>query len=299
MIIDPVSAVLGGGQAVMGIFQGIAGNKAAKQDFLNQQAFSNANATYARWQAGMSAKVSDTNNQFQYWQQTVNANQEKAYVNSLRNFELGKSIMQAEVVGQARASAGANYSQQAQALNQQISEKAMEDAVALQQYRMQSLKARASVQAMGQEGRGVDRLMADYSRQEGDYTTLRNISQGLYNRQIGRSQVAAVTNYLQAYNSQQFYTEQTFMDPIAPFAPLPTMIQPPPPSMAGGAPSSASAGLGIATGLLSGVNTYYNASSQFSKYRGTGGGYSAGTGYGSAPMTNNTKLAYSGINLLG
>ena len=161
MVIDPISATLAVAQAGLGIAQGIAGDKARQQDYLNQSAYQNANAAFARWQAQTSAKFADANAQYQYWQQTVNYNQQQAYVNSLRNFELSKAIQQAELVGQTRTAAGANFIQQSEALNQQLQEKAMQDAVALQQYRMQSLRARASVRAMEQEGRSVDRLVND------------------------------------------------------------------------------------------------------------------------------------------
>lgn len=295
MAIDPISATLGIAQAGLGIFQGIAGYQAQKQDYINQKAFANANAEFARWQASTSARFNDANNQYQYWQQTVAYNRDQAYVHSLRNFELSKAIQQAEIVGQTRASAGANYVQQAEALNQQIQEKAMQDAVALQQYRLQSLRARASVQAMDREGRSVDRLVNDYARQEGDFSTLQRINEQLYRRQMSREQAAAVTRYLQAYSSQQFYTEQPYLDPMAPFAPLPTLIQPPPPSMQGGKPSAAAAALGIGTSVLSGFNTYAASEKALSPLRGSSSG-------ASAPLSsfgNTTKVAFSGINLLG
>lgn len=294
MLIDPISATLGVAQAGLGIFQGIANSRAQQQDYLNQAAYQNANAAFAKWQAGNTARFADANNQYQYWQQTVNYNQQQAYVNSLRNFELAKSIQQAEIVDQARTQAGANYIQQSEALNQQIQEKAMQDAVALQQYRMQSLRARASVRAMESEGRSVDRLVNDYARQEGDFATIQAVNQRLANRQMTREQAAAVTRYLQNYTSQQFYTEQPYLDPLAPFAPLPTLIQPPPPTMTGGAPGSTT-GLNIGTALLSGANTYFASSKNLAPLRGGGSGTPAPAVGG----INTTKLAFSGIDLLG
>ena len=292
MVIDPISTTLAVAQAGFGIAQGIAGDKARQQDYLNQSAFQNANAAYARWQAESSAKFADANAQFQYWQQTLNYNQQQSYVNSLRNFELSKAIQQAQLVGQTRAAAGSNYIQQSEALNQQLQEKAMQDAVALQQYRMQSLRARASVQAMEQEGRSVDRLVNDYARQEGDYTTLQRINQQLAERQMSREQASTVTRYLQNYTSQQFYSEQPYLDPLSPFAPLPTLIQPPPPTMTGGAPGS-TMGLNIGTALLGGANAYFSVDKSLSQYRGGGSSAPARSG-----GSNTTKVAYSGINLM-
>ena len=43
------------------------------------------------------------------------------------------------------------------------------------------------------------------------------------------------------------------MDPIPPFAPLPTLIQPAGPSMTGGGPSGAAAALNIGSSILGGV----------------------------------------------
>jgi hypothetical protein len=290
VIIDPISAGLGIVSGGLGIFQGIASAQAQQQDYVNQAAYANAQAAYAKWAASMSARMQDASNSFQFWQQTVSYNQDLAYVHSLRNFELAKSIEQAKVVADTRTAAGANYIQQSEALNQQIQEKAMGDAVALQQYRMQVLRSSSAVQAMAQEGRGVDRLINDYARQEGDFSTLQQINQGLATRQIQREKVAAVTQYLQNYSSQQFYTEQQYLDPTAPFPPLPTLIQPPPPSMQGGRPANYT-GLNIATGILGGVNTYFSSAANLSKYRG-------GT-VAPPTLSNRTGLAFSGINLMG
>lgn len=270
MIIDPISATLAVATTGLGLIQGSAQQKAQQQDYLNQSAFNSANAAFARWQSGMSAKVNDLNNGYQYWQQTVQYNQSQAYVHSLRNFELAKELQQAEVVRDTRAAAGTDFALRSDALQQQVEEKAMQDAVALQQYRMQRLRSSSAVQAMATEGRSVDRLVNDYARQEGDYSTLQQISRGLMDRQYRRDQVASITRYLQQYNSQQFYQSQPYMDAIAPFAPLPTMIQPPPPSMTGGRPASYS-GLGIATSLLSGANTYISTNAALSKYKGSNG----------------------------
>jgi len=296
MVIDPISATLAVAQTGLGLIQGDAQQKAQQQDYLNQSAFNSANAAFARWQAGMSAKVNDLNNSYQYWQQTVQYNQNQAYVHSLRNFELAKELQQAEVVRDTRAAAGSDFVLRSEALQQQVQEKAMQDAVALQQYRMQALRSSSAVRAMATEGRSVDRLINDYARQEGDYSTLQQINRGLADRQYRRDQVATITRYLQNYNSQQFYQSQPYMDPIFPFPPLPTLIQPAPPSMNGGQPANYS-GLNIATSLLSGANTYVSTNAALSKYRGSSGG---GGGGGLLPqVSNNTSLAFSGINLMG
>jgi hypothetical protein len=113
-------------------------------------------------------------------------------------------------------------------------------------------------QTLEQEGNSVDRLVNDYSRQLGDYASLQQINQKLRERQYTRAQAGQVAQYLDRWNSQQFYEEQPYMDPLPPFAPLPTLVMPPPPSMTGAPPTRPSGGaygLNIATGILGGIQT--------------------------------------------
>lgn len=259
---DPFSIGLGVANAGMGILGGISSYQAQKQDYLNQKAFQSANSQFAQWQAGFNARLTDANAQFKYWTETVNYNQQRAYTNSLRNFELLKSVRQAEIVGQTRAAAGASFVQDSEAVSQVYQEASMREAVAMQQYRWRALQARASVQAMNQEGRSVDRIINDYARQEGDYMTLMAINQKLRARQYSREQAAQVAQYLSRWNSQQFYEEQPYIDPIPPFAPLPTLLTPPPPSMTGSGPSAGAAFLNVGTSILGGINTAVSMAGQ-------------------------------------
>jgi DNA segregation ATPase FtsK/SpoIIIE-like protein len=165
-------------------------------------------------------------------------------------------------VGQTRAAAGASFVQDSQAVSQAYQEASMQEAVAMQQYRWRALQGRASVQAMNQEGRSIDRIVNDYARQEGDYMTLMAINQKLRARQYTREQAAQVAQYLSRWNSQQFYEEQPYIDPIAPFAPLPTLLTPPPPSMTGSGPSAGAAVLNIGKEVLGGINTAMSMSNQ-------------------------------------
>jgi hypothetical protein len=137
-----------------------------------------------------------------------------------------------------------------------MAERSMQDAVAYQQYTVQALKARATVMAGDQEGASVDRYFNDYARQVGDYATLSQISQGLADRQYTRQQAGVVADYLSKYNSQSFYEMQPYMEPIAPFAPLPSLLQAPAPTMTGGAPSGAAAALGAGSAVMGGFNSY-------------------------------------------
>jgi hypothetical protein len=258
----PFSIGFGVLNAGMGILGGVANYQAQKQDYRNQRAFQDANGRFAQWQAGFNARVTDANAQYKYWADTVNYNQQKAYTNALRNFELIKSVRQAEVVGQTRAAAGAAFVQDSDAVSQAYQEASMQEAVAMQQYRWRALQARASVQAMNQEGRSVDRIVNDYARQEGDYMTLMDINQRLRTRQYNREQAAQVSQYLNRWNSQQFYEEQPYIDPIPPFAPLPTLLTPPPPSMTGSGPSAGAAALNIGTSILGGVTSAYSMQNQ-------------------------------------
>lgn len=291
MVLPLVPILLGAAQAGLGAAQAGLGYQAQQQDYANQTAFQDANNQFAQWQAGFNARVQDTNAQYKYWAETVNYNQQLAYTNSLRNLELMRSIRQAEVVGDTRAAAGASFVRDSEATTQAYQEASMQEAVALQQYQWRALQGRASVQAMAQEGRSVDRLVNDFARQAGDYQTLQEINQRTRSRQYTREQAGQVAQYLSRWNSQQFYEEQPYIDPAAPFAPLPTLITPPPPTMRGGAPSSAAAALNIGSAVLGGISTGMSFAGQLKALKSPTGLTGPGTG--------NTKLAFSGVNLLG
>ena len=270
--------LFGAAQAWLGIFQGIAQANAQKQEYANQVAFQKVNGEFAGWQARFNAKATDTNNQYQYWQQTVNHNQSLAYTHAQRNVELLKSVKQAEVVGKTRAAAGASYVVDSNALSQQYSEASMQEAVALQQYKWRALQGRASVQAMAMEGNSVDRLVNDYARQLGDYETLQSINENIRTRQYNREQAGQVAQYLSRWQSQSHYDEQTFFDPIAPFAPLPTLIQPPPPSMTGAKPSGLASALNIGTSIMGGINAGISFQGQLNGLKTPSGSSGSGTG---------------------
>jgi hypothetical protein len=264
--------IFGAAQAGLGILGGISSYQAQKQDYVNQKAFQNANSKYASWQAGFNRRVTDANAQYNYWQETVNYNQNLAYSRSLQNYELLKEINQAEVVGQTRAAAGANFVQSSDALSQQMGEAAMQDAVAYQQYQVAALKARSRVLASDQEGGSIDRLVNDYARQVGDYQTIQEINEGLRTRQYNRQQAGQVAQYLSQYNSQSFYEAQPYMEPIAPFAPLPSLLAAPAPTMTGSGPSGAAAALNIGTSILGGVSAGMNMAGQLNQFKNSGKG---------------------------
>lgn len=253
--IDPVSLGVAGVGTVLDLIQGSAADRARQQEFLNQTAFQSATTEYNKWQASFNADYSDLGNQYNYWAETVQYNQKYAYTQQLRNYEFAKEYEQAKRVGEARASAGLNYTTNAAAIQQQLQERGIQEAVAIQQYAYRALQATAAFQAGMQEGASSDRYVANFSRQVGDYKTLAKIGEGLRNRQYRRDQLAQITKYLNEYNSQTFYEKTPYMDPAAPFPPLPSMVAPPPPSMAGVSPSSGGF-LSGTTSLLGGVNTY-------------------------------------------
>jgi hypothetical protein len=265
VVISGTAAALGAAQFGLGAAQSILGYQAKKQDYLNQTAFQDANEKFAANQATLNAEIADLNSQYKFWGQTINYNQNLAYANSQRNVELMKGVAQAEVVRDTRASAGASYALKSEAIGQAYAETSMQDAVALQQYQWRSLQARASVQARATAGKSIDRIVNNYARQMGDYTTLQEINQGLRKRQYSRSQANAISTYLSRYNSQQHYAQTPVLDPIAPFPPLPTLIQPPPPSMRGGSPGIGSALLGVGTAALGGFNTALGAQASINK----------------------------------
>jgi len=264
---DPVTMGLisGGLTAATGVLGAFGRNAAARQQYVDDLAFQDANNRFSVWQAGFNAKIQDANKEYQFWQETFNYNQDRAYVNSQRNVELLREADQAQVVFQNRASAGAAYVQDAQALSNQLAEAEMQSAVAQQQYQWRALSARESVRALNVEGNSVDRIVNNYAFQLGEQMTLKAIESDMRERQYSSAQAGQVTQYLSRWNSQTFYEGQQFMDPIAPFAPLPTMITPPPPSRTGSAPSNAAFAMDIGAGLLGGVSagfgTYNSMSS--------------------------------------
>lgn len=255
MVIDPVSAVVGGVSMLTGLAQSSANAKAQQQEYLNQTAFQNASTQFNRWQAGFNARMSNANAQYNYWAQTVNHNQELAYTKQLRNYDLAQEIAQAERVRDTRAGAQANYLVNSEALQQRFAEEGMQAAVGIQQAQYRVLQQSAAFQAMAAEGNSSDRIVNNYARQIGDYETLATINEGLRTRQYKRDQLSQITTYLSQYNSQDFYKAMERMDPIAPFAPLPALVTPAGPSMTGGAPGGMSA-LNIGTAVLGGVNSY-------------------------------------------
>jgi len=256
VVITPLIAGLatGGLQAGFGLFQANAKRNAQRQQYLNDLAFQDANNRFSIWQAGFSSKVQDANKQFEFWKETFNYNQQRAYANSQRNVELMRAADQAEVVGRTRAAAGASFAQDSQALSDQLREAEMSSAVAQQQYTWRALSARASVQAMNMEGNSVDRIVNNYAFQLGDQLALKAIESDIRERQYDRAQAGQVAEYLSQWNSQTLYQEQQVFDPIAPFAPLPTMLTPPPPSRTGAPPSNAAFAMDVGSALLGGVS---------------------------------------------
>lgn len=262
---DPVTMGLGIGLARTGlnIFGAIAGNRAEQQEYLNQKGFQQANSVYAGWKSTVDLAMAGANQEQAYWQQTVQYNQDLAYARSQRNVDLVRAINQADVVRQTREGAGAQFILSSEAAQQRLAEQAMADAVALQQYTVAALKNRASIRANPQAGASIDRLMNDFVRQEGDYRTITGINEGLRNRQFRREQAGVVAQYLSAYNSQAFYEAQPYLEPMAPFVPLPALLEPPPPTMTGAGPSRAAGMLRIGTSLLEGAQFTMGAVNQF------------------------------------
>lgn len=253
------------------------GQKRAYKDAVRLQ---NASQRYAEWSAQFQAEYQTLGDQYAYWQQTLNWNQQKSYIQSLRNIELVKAIKQARVVRDNRAGAARDYMLQSEALGQALQEEASRDSIAIHQFHAQAAKAGAELMAGGQSGSSIDRLMGDYARQVGDMKTLMGINEGFRQRQFTREQAGTVAQYLSQYNSQEFYEKQPYLTPIKPFPPLPTLIIPPPPSSTGPGPvapvmgrpnldsSNSATFLNAANSILSGVQTGLGAWTTLSKFTG-------------------------------
>ncbi|MGB0824980.1 MAG: hypothetical protein ACPGPH_03485 [Synechococcus sp.] len=254
-LVTPTAMALG--QGALTLYQGMQGYQAQKQDYLNQVAQQKASDEFAAWTASNQARTQDLNNSYAYWQQQINYGQELNYSAQVRNFELSKSIQQAETVFRTRASAGADYAQASAALNDAFAQQSMADAVSMMQYKQQALRSAASAEASMNEGMNVDRYLNDYARQMGDMQAMQSLNQQFRERQLTREQAGQVAQYLNRYNSQQLYEAQQVNDPIAPFAPLPTLVNPAGPSFTGAAPSASTAFIGSAlNATVAGLNTY-------------------------------------------
>ena len=288
---EPLTMALisGGISATTGLLGASAQNAAARQKYADDLAFQDANNRFSVWQAGFNAKVQDENNRFQFWQQTFNYNQENIFANSQRNVEFMQAAEQARVVMETRVNAGVAYGEDSAAISEAYREAEMQSAVAQQQYQWRALEARASVQALNQEGNSVDRIVNNYAAQLGDQMTLEAINGDIRDRQYTRTQAAQVSQYLSRWNSQTFYNETPFFDSVAPFAPLPTMITPPPPSRTGAPPSNAAYAMNLGTGLLGGVSAGFNTFSSMNALKtpssGRGSGIPGG-GSGAASLLN-------------
>lgn len=279
--------VLGGANIALGLGQTFLGYQAKQQQYRADKAFQDANSKFASWQAGFNAKVNDANSQYKFWQETVNYNQELAAVGQKRIVETSRAMAQAELVAETRAAAGAEFMQDSAALTDAYTEQEMAAAMAQKQYQWRALQARSSVRALGREGRSVDRLVNDYARQEGDYMAIEAINEGIRANAYTRAQQRELADYLSKWNSQQFYEEQVFMDPIAPFPPLPTLMAPAPPSRTGQPPSLAAALLSGATSVLSGVETGIDTTYKLNQLRIPQGKRGPGTGRSAAGSAAN------------
>lgn len=259
MFIHPISAGIAGVSTVLNLLGAGQQGAAAKQDHLNQSHFQQATNRFAQWQASQNQRFSDANARYQFWGQQVQYRQQLGYVHQLQSFELAKQINQANLVRDTRAAAGAEFIGNSQAASDRLQEVAMQAAVAQQQYGWRTLQARASVQAMDSEGLSIDRLIDNYAKQQGDYDTIAQINDRLQRNQFNREQAAMVGRRLSQWNSQQFYTPTVYIEPIEPFAPMPALMQPAPPSMTGAAPGGGAGALRIGSALLGGVGTYMSS----------------------------------------
>ena len=91
--------------------------------------------------------------------------------------------------------------------------------------------------------------------------TMQQLNQQFRERQFTRESAGQIATYLNRYNSQQLYEEQQVFDPIAPFPPLATLVNPAGPSFTGAAPNAGTAFLGSALGAVgTGMSTYTSLS---------------------------------------
>lgn len=255
VVLNPLSIGVGVTQMGIGVMQAQANAKAELQDYLNQTAFQDATSSFNSWQAGLNADLNNLNKQYAYWGEQLNYNQQNVYSSQLTNYEFARGLQQAEVVLENRASAAIDYAMTQEALQAQLQERGVQEAMALQQYQYRALQASAAYQAAGQEGKSMDRFVRNFARQAADQRTIAAMNKGMRERQYSREQVGAITKYLSQYNSQDFYIKSPVQEPVMPFAPLPTMVTPSGPTMRGARPSGSASFLDYATAAVGGVGS--------------------------------------------
>ena len=134
---DPISLGVAGIGFGLDLFGASANNRAQEQEYLNAKAYQDASARFNSWQASFNAKNRDLDNQYAYWQQTVNYNQERAYTAQMRNYDLSQEIDQAENVFETRVGAGLNYMTNSQALSDRYAEEKLPETDALVDLRIE------------------------------------------------------------------------------------------------------------------------------------------------------------------
>lgn len=269
VVIDPISLGVSAVGFGLGLYQNANADNARQQDYLNQVAYQDATSEFNNWQASFNAELKDLNSQYAYWAETLNYNQNKVYSKQLLNYEFARELQQAERVMENRVSATSQYAMTAEALQAGLQERGMQEAVALQQFQYRALQASAAYQAAGQEGKSMDRYVRNFARQAGDQRAIQNVNAKLRTRQYTRDQMSAVARFMEQYNQQDFYVKSPIQEPVMPFAPLPTMVMPPGPTMRGAAPQS-NFWMDTATAGLGAANTYMSTA-QAVKSLGDGG----------------------------
>ena len=70
-------------------------NNARQQTYRNQTAFQGVQESFNTWQAGFNADMTNLNNEYKYWGETVAYNEKLAYAGQLENYEFAKEMAQA------------------------------------------------------------------------------------------------------------------------------------------------------------------------------------------------------------
>ena len=272
---EPISMAVMGAQMAVGMAGNQAANNARQQTYANNVAFQDAQQTFNTWQAGFNADMRNLNNEYKYWGETLAYNENLSYAHQLDNYELAKELAQAQKVLEARVAAGVNYVAMSEAIQAAYRERGVSEAVAEQQFMYRGLQASAAYQASASEGNSTDRYVRNASRQMGDYRSLKKLKEGFAENQYSRQQLGMITDYLNRYNSLQFYKKAPIKKPTMPFAPLPSMITPPQPYMQGSPPMDTRF-LDNATTAFSALNTGLDLNKSIMREAAGGGGALSG-----------------------
>jgi hypothetical protein len=262
------AALLSTATSVAGSFASYSGQKQQAQE---QNAYNYARyqqeLTEAQKQRTYAMQVETVQTQYrleQYqWGNEV-YRQEIQYGNDLLDYQKHEFGRQEKMIERATGSLQQNYFNKVGTLLTRQVEEAISSAFQIdttqRQGRSERAKATVGAAERGVEGVSVDQIIGDISRAEGSAVQVLEMNAEAVQRQLNLERKGLKAEFDSAVGNMDVRTFQPFQIPAAPAPPGPVtpgapLRQPTPPQQVNG-PSAASLGVGIANGLLGGLQNY-------------------------------------------